>query len=132
MAWTAKSALTGLGVTLSEVNNANTDYVATNHFSGWVTLNPGETADVQISVDFGATGGDMFARIVTTLDDAAEVADSHPHGITTVPLLPSSTVVRSILVTGVYKFRLEVRKFGTTAGAYTPSASIRKNGVNII
>lgn len=131
MSWSAKTTLTGLNVALSEVTNADADYIATNHFSEWVTLNPGEIADLQIQCVFGSTGNDIYYRIIKTLDDTSEVIDTVPFTAGSVPFVASTTQNRPHTVSGCYRFRVEFRKGGTTAGSYTPNVFIRKNGVNI-
>ena len=55
MAWGSKTTLTGLNTALSETSNADADYVATNHYSQWDTLNPCESAHIQIEAAFGST-----------------------------------------------------------------------------
>lgn len=132
MAWSDKTTLTGLNTALSETTNADADYVATNHYSEWVTLNPGESAHLQIEAAFGATGGDMLFRVVGTLDASSESADT----ITFIPggslgYILNTTQRRSIIVTGPYKFRVEVRKGSATAGDYTPNVYMRKNGISV-
>lgn len=131
MAWSAKTTLTGLNTALSEVTNVDADYVATNHFSEWVTLNPGETAELQLSVAFGTTGNDIAYRIITTLDDATETASTVPYTGGSVPFVASTTQLRPHIVSGCSKFRVELRKYGTTAGSYTPNVHMRKNGISV-
>lgn len=131
MAWSDKTTLTGLNTALSETTNADADYTAANHYSEWVTLNPGESADLQIEVAFGATGSIIFYRIIKTLDAASETADSIAFSAGTVPFVASTTQRRPHTVSGCYKFRVEFRKSGTTSGAYTPNVYMRKSGINI-
>lgn len=131
MAWGDKATLTGLNTSLSETTNVDADYVATNHFSEWVTLNPGETADLQIGVAFGSTGSDTLYRIITTLDASTETASTVAFTAGSVPFVASTTQLRPHMVSGCYKFRVELRKGGTTAGAYTPNVYIRKNGISV-
>lgn len=131
MSWGSKTTLTGLGVALSEVTNTDTDYTANSHYTQWVTLNPGETAHIQLSVAYGSTGNDTGVRIVTTLDDSTESSDTVGMITGVVPFVASTTQQRSMFLTGPYKFRVELRKYGTTAGSYTPNVYIRKNGINV-
>ena len=131
MSWSAKTTLTGLNVALSEVTNADADYVAANHFTEWVTLNPGEIADLQLACVFGSTGNDVYYRIIKTLDDTSEVIDTVAFTAGSIPFVASTTQYRPHTVSGCYRFRVEVRKGGTTAGSYTPNVYMRKNGVNI-
>jgi len=131
MAWNDKVTLTGLNTSLSETTNVDADYVAANHFTQWDTLNPGESAHLQIEAAFGATGGDMFFRVICTLDVSSENADSVTFIAGSIPYILNTTQRRSIILTGPYKYRVEVRKGATTAGAYTPNVHVRKNGISI-
>lgn len=131
MSWSDKVTLTGLNTTLSETTNVNTDYVATNHASQWDTLNPGESAHLQIEVAFGGTGLDMYFRIIGTLDASTENADSVAFVSGSIPFVANTTQRRSVMLTGPYKYRVEVRKGGTTEGSYTPNVYVRKNGINV-
>lgn len=131
MAWSAKTTLTGLGTALSETTDVNADYTAANHYTQWDTLNPGESAHIQVEAVFGGTGADMYFRVVTCLDAASEVADTVAYITGVIPYIPSTTQLRSVTLTGPYKYRVEVRKGGTTAGSYTPSVYVRKNGISV-
>jgi len=131
MTWAAKTTLTGLNTALSEVTNVDGDYVAANHYSQWDTLNPGESVHLQIEAVFGSTGNDMYFRVVGTLDASAENADSVAFISGSIPYVLSTTQRRSVILTGPYKYRVEVRKGGTTAGSYTPNVYTRKNGINV-
>lgn len=128
MAWGTETTLTGLNTSLSETTNVDSDYVASNHYSQAVTLNPGESAQVQINAAFGATGNDLYFRVTTTpgtnQDTVAFVSGS-------VPFVASTTQYRTITVSNVASFRIEVRKGGTTAGSYTPNVIIKKNGISV-
>jgi hypothetical protein len=131
MSWSAKTTLTGLNTSLSETSNADADYVAANHVSQWDTLNPGESAHLQIEAAFGSTGNDMYFRVIGTLDASSENADTVAFVSGNVPFVLSTTQRRSVMLTGPYKYRVEVRKGGTTAGAYTPNVYVRKNGISV-
>lgn len=131
MAWGSKITLTGIGSALSDVTNLESDYSAANHYSQWVSLNPGESAHLQIEAAFGGTGNDMLYRVVGTLDDSSESADTLQFVSGTLTFSASVTVRKSIVLRGPYKFRVEVRKGGTTAGSYTPNVYLRKDGVSL-
>jgi hypothetical protein len=131
MAWSDKTTLTGLNMALSETTNVDADYVATNHFSEWVTLNPGESAHLQIEAALGATGGDIFFRVIGTLDASSENADSIPFVAGSLGYILNTTQRRSVMISGPYKFRVEVRKGSATAGSYTPNVYMRKNGISV-
>lgn len=131
MAWGSKTTLTGLNTSLSETTNADSDYTAANHYSQWNTLNPGESVQLQIEAAFGSTGNDMFFRIVTTEDDSSENSDTVAFIAGSVPFVASTTQRRTIVLSGVCKYRVEVRKGGTTAGSYTPNVYAKKNGISV-
>ena len=131
MPWSNKATLTGLGTALSETTNVDDDYTATNHFTQWVTLNPLSTDKLQIEVTFGSTGNDIYYRPVCTLDATAENADTVGLPGGSVPFVANTTQRRTFFITGVYKYRIEVRKGGTTAGSYTPNVHYRNNGINV-
>lgn len=131
MAWESKTTLSGLNTELSETTNADSDFVSTNHFTQWDTLNPGESAHIQIEASFGTTGDGMYFRVVTCLDESSEAADSVAFVAGSVPFVLSTTQRRSVIISGPYKFRVEVRKGGTTAGSYTPNVYVRKNGISV-
>jgi len=131
MAWGAKTTLTGLNTSLSETTNVDADYVATNHYTQWDTLNPGESVQLQIAAAFGTTGSDMYFRIVTCEDPTSETADTVAFVAGSVPFVLSTTQLRTIVLSNVYKYRVEVRKGGTTAGSYTPNVYAKKNGISV-
>jgi len=131
MSWGSKTTLTGLNTALSETTNADADYVASNHYSQWDTLNPGESAHLQIEAAFGSTGNDMYFRVVCCLDDSTENADNLSFIAGSLGYTASTTIRRSVILAGPYKYRVEVRKGGTTAGSYTPNVYVRKNGINV-
>jgi hypothetical protein len=130
MAWGSKITLNGLNAVLSEVTNIDTDYVALNHFTDWDTLNPGESVNLQIEVAFGGTGNDMYFRIIGTLDNSSENADTFAFVSGTIPFVALTTQRRTIVISSLYKYRVEVRKGGTTAGSYTPNVYAKHNGIS--
>ena len=131
MAWGEKTTLTGLGTALSEITGVDADYTAANHYTQWDTLNPGESAHIQVEAAFGATGADMYFRVITCLDATSEVADTVAYITGVIPYVLNTTQRRSVTLTGPYKYRVEVRKGGTTAGSYTPVVHVRKNGISV-
>lgn len=131
MAWSAQTFLTGFGVWLSEITNSENDYLFASHYSQLVTLNPGESAHLQIQVDFGATGSEMYYRVIGTTDVIAGYEDTISYAAGAIGYVAGSTQRRSIIVSGVSAFRVEVRKGGVTAGTYLPNVIMRKNGINV-
>jgi hypothetical protein len=118
MAWGSDTAATQL-----------TGITTTQFFNQVPTLNPRETAHVQVWVDFPASPTDhAIIAVYTTLDDSAEVWDLIPM---TESVLENTTDPNriSFLVTGVYKFRVKVRS-GSTDTITSADLSLRKDGVN--
>jgi hypothetical protein len=119
MAWGSDTAATQLsGITTEQF------------FDQVPTLNPREMAHLQVSVDSPTSPTDhAIVAVYTTLDDSSEVWDlipmmeflientTHPNRI-------------SFLVTGVYKFRVGVRRSGSTDTITSADLSLRKDGVN--
>jgi hypothetical protein len=119
MAWGSDTAATQLSSITTE-----------QFFDQVPTLNPRETAQVQVSVDFPASPTDhAVVAVYTTLDDTSEVWDLIPMMEF---LLENTTDPNriSFLVTGVYKFRVGVRRSGSTDTITSADLSLRKDGVN--
>jgi hypothetical protein len=131
MAWGSKATLTGLNTALSETTNSDSDYVAANHYTQWDTLNPGETVQLQIEVVFGSTGNDIAYRTIASEDATSEVADTIALTAGSIPFVASTTQRRTITLSNVYKYRVELRKYGTTSGSYTPNVFAKKNGISV-
>ena len=119
MAWGSDTAATQLtGITTEQF------------FDQVPTLNPRETAHVQVSVGFPSSPTDhAIVAVYTTLDDISEVFDLIPMMEF---LLENTTGPEpiSFLVTGVYKFRVGVRRSGSTDTITSADLSLRKDGVN--
>ena len=120
MAWGSDTAATQLSCITTE-----------QFFNQVPTLNPRETAHVQVSVDFPSSPTDhLLVAVYTTLDDTSEVWDIIPMMEF---LLENTTDPNriSFLVTGVYKFRVGVRRSGSTDTIKSADLSYRKDGVNV-
>jgi hypothetical protein len=77
------------------------------------TLNPRETAHLQVSVDFpGSPTDHAIVAVYTTLDDSSEVWDLIPMMEFLIENAADPNRI-SFLVTGVYKFRVGVRRSGS-------------------
>jgi hypothetical protein len=95
------------------------------------TLNPRETAHVQVSVDFPSSPTDhLLVAVYTTLDDTSEVWDIIPMMEFLIENTTDPNRI-SFLVTGVYKFRVGVRRSGSTDTITSADLSYRKDGVNV-
>ena len=118
MAWGSKTSSTQLSSITTE-----------QFFSQTPTLNPGETAHVQIGCDFPASPTDnLIVAVYGTLDASSESWDS-------VPLLEfeidngTDQPDAAFLVSGVYKFRVGARRSGTTDTITSADMAHRVDGV---
>lgn len=120
MAWSSKTNATQL-----------TSITTTRQwFTSNITLNPGETAHVQLDIDFGGTTDDMSVHVVTTLDDATENWDDYDYISFIVPN-DTDPGARSFLLNGIYKARIGVQSTGATDTHTSADMSYRKDGVNV-
>jgi hypothetical protein len=107
-----------------------TAFTTEQFFNQVPTLNPRETAHVQVSVDFPASPTDhAIIAVYTTLDDTSEVWDLIPMMEFLIENTTDPNRI-SFLVTGVYKFRVGVRRSGSTDTITSADLSLRKDGVN--
>lgn len=122
MAWGNKTQISS-GVT---VNSTTLQDMSTA-----VTLNPGESAHVQVECDFGATPtGNLEVHILTTLDDSSENWDDTSYGAPYTILNTTDPNAFPFTVRGVYKFALMYKNSaGTTSNIVT--AWYRKDGVSL-
>ena len=85
---------------------------------------------MQVSIDFpGSPTDHAIIAVYTTLDDTSEVWDLIPM----MEFLIENTTAPnriSFLVTGVYKFRVGVRRSGSTDTITSADLSLRPDGVN--
>jgi hypothetical protein len=119
MAWGSKQ-------TATQLTNITTE----QFFDVVPQLNPRETAHCQVAVNFpGSPTDHALIAVYTTLDDSGEVWDVVPMMEF---LLENTTDPNGItfLVTGVYKFRVGVRRDGSTDTLTSAAMGIRKDGVN--
>ncbi len=120
MAWGAKTSATQLVSITTE-----------QFFDTLVSLNPGEEAHVQVAVDFPVTPtDDAVFSVYSTLDTATETWDNVPIMQFTVSnaLDPSQVSFR---VGGVFKFRVGVKRSGSTDTLASADLSYRVNGINL-
>lgn len=116
----------------SETNATQLTSITTEQFfSTLISLNPGETAVVQVSVDFPTTPtDDAIVGCYATLDDTSEVWDVVP--FYEARLRNDNDPNRlTLAVRDVYKFRVGVRRSGSTDTLTSADLSYRKNGVNL-
>ena len=120
MAWGSDTAATQLSSITTE-----------QFFDQVATLNPRETAHLQVSVDFPASPTDhAIIAVYTTLDDTSEMWDLIPMMEFLIENTTDPNRI-SFLVTGVYRFRVGVRRSGSTDTITSADLSLRKDGVNV-
>ena len=119
MAWGSKSQI----ITAASVTD-------TESFSSAVTLNPGESAVVEVEADFPSSPTDyLIASIYSTLDDTSENWDDTP--ILSWPLINTLDPNKAaVVINDLYKFRIGVKASGST-DTITVDAWYRKNGISL-
>lgn len=119
MAWSSKTQI------MTSQSVAGTEL-----FSSAVTLNPGESAHVEVEGDFPVTpNDDLEVRVYGTLDDSTENWDDTPIYKFTISnsIDPNKA---SIVIIDVYKFRVGAIRTGAT-DTITTNMWYRKDGVSL-
>ena len=120
MAWAAKDGATQL-----------TSITTEQFFDDTPSLNPGETAHIQVEVNFPTTPTDnAIVSVYTTLDDSSEDWDEIPFQRFTIDNSEDLSEV-SFVVAGVYKFRVGVKRDGTTDTLTDADMDNRLDGVSL-
>ena len=124
MAWGSK-------VSATQLTSITTEQFFSFGGSTVIPLNPGETAKVQVTADFPTTPTDhAVVAIYGTLDDSSETWDLVPHIEFLIDKALDPSIV-SFLVSGLYRFRIGIRRSGTTDTITDADCSYRKNGVSL-
>ena len=120
MAWGNKTQIANaLSITATEV------------FSDSFTLNPGESAHVQVEADFPASPtDDLEVRLYGTLDESSENWDDTVLQYLGTLDKGTDPNAMSFIVSGIYKGRIGFKRSGST-DTITVNAWLRKDGVNI-
>lgn len=120
MAWSSDTAATQL-----------TSITTEQFFDVSPTFSPGEWAHVQVSVDWPAAPvDDIFIACYSTLDDSSEVWDLVPLFQIRLSRLVDPNII-SFIVREVYRFRVGVRRTGTTTTITSADLSYRTNGISL-
>jgi len=126
MAWGAD---TSLG-TQTAVDDTTEEFLPSA--GGGISLNPGESAHCQIQYDntSGSLTDDIIISFYSTLDDTSEDWDEKP--FMTIVVAPDSTNAEdiSVLVSGVYSFRIGFLSSGAT-DTYDVGGNYRKDGISL-
>ncbi len=120
MAWGSKQTATQL-----------TSITTVQYFSTLVTLNPGETAHCQVTVNFPTSPTDnAIVEVFTTLDASTETWDDTAFMAFLVDRGIDPNDV-SFTVSGVYRFRIGVRRSGSTDTLTSADLAYRLDGVSL-
>ncbi len=119
MAWGSDTAATQL-----------TSITTEQFFDQVPTLNPRETGHVQVSVDFpGSPTDHAIGAVYTRSTTVLRVWDLIPMMEFLIENTTDPNRI-SFLMMGVYKFRVGVRRSGSTDTITSADLSLRKDGVN--
>ena len=120
MAWSSKT-------TSTQLTNVTTE----QFFSQTPTLNPGETAHIEVEYNPVATPTDnLVVAVYGTLDAATENWDETPILEFEIDNATDPNKA-SFLVSGVYKFRVGARRSGTTDTITSAEMAHRLDGVSL-
>lgn len=119
MAWGSKTNSTQL-----------TNITTEQFFSQTPSLNPGEVCHVEVEYNpVASPTDDLVVAVYGTLDDSSENWDDEPIIEFTIPN-DNDPNKRSFVVAGIYKFRVGVRRSGTTDTITSADMSHRLDGVS--
>ena len=102
----------------------------TELYSDDITLNPGESADVQVTGDSGGTTDSLKIAVYGTLDDESEVWDTVPMLEVLLDCTSGNKEAVKLVVSGIYKFRIGVIRDGSTDTIST-GIYYRKDGISV-
>ena len=102
----------------------------TELFSSALSLNPGESADIQVIGNSNGTTDSLVISVYTTLDASTENWDTVPLFSFVLDCTDGNDNDVSFLVTGVYRFRIGFVRDGST-DTITTNAYERKDGINV-
>ncbi len=119
MAWSAKT----------EIEDAAA-VAGTELFSDIVSLNPGESALVQVVGNSGGTTDNLIISVYATLDDAGENWDTVAIYKFELDCTDGADNDVSFIVSGLYRFRLGFIRSGSTDTIAT-DADYRSDGISL-
>jgi len=119
MGWSEKSQIA-----------TNLSIVGTEQYSSAVTLDPGESAHVQVISNSGGTTDSLIISVYSTLDDSTEVWDEVPIHQFLLDCTSGNDTEVSFMVSSVYKFRVGFVRSGST-DTLTTNAYVRTDGVSV-
>lgn len=104
--------------------------VGTEQFSSAVSLNPGESAQVQVISNSGGTTDSLVVSVYATLDTATEVWDEVPITQFFLDCTSGNDTEVSFIVSGVFRFRVGFIRSGST-DTLTTNAYYRSDGISV-
>ena len=94
-------------------------------------MDPGELHDVHAMVDFPASPvDDAIIAVYGTLDTSAEDWDDEPLMEFTIPGADNAEIKKSFDLVGKFKYRIGVRRSGTTTTFDSADLELREDGVS--
>jgi len=99
------------------------------YFDDVITTTPAEVCHLQVDVNYAGTTDNMEVSIFSTLDDATENWDDTPV-ISFEMARGSDPEALSIVVTGLYRFRIGVQSTGATDDHTSADLKYRCDGVD--
>lgn len=107
-----------------------TDITTEEFFSQTPTLNPGESAQIEIEYDpVGSPTDNLVVSVYPTLDSSGESWDETPIFSFEIANAPDPNKA-SFIVAGIYKFRVGVKRSGTTDTITSADMNHRLDGIN--
>lgn len=124
MAWGSKTSAT-------QLTSITTEQFFSFGGNAFITLNPGETAHIIVKANPPASPTDnLVVSVYTTLDASTETWDTTPFIQFQIDKGTDPNYA-AFLVTGVYKFRVGVKRSGTTDTYTDADCAYRVNGISL-
>lgn len=119
MAWGSKTQIA-----------TNLSIVGTEQFSSAVSLNPGESAQVQVISNSGGTTDSLIVSVYGTLDASTETWDEVPITQFLLDCTSGNDTEVSFIVSRLYRFRIGFVRSGSTDTLVT-NAYYRSDGISV-
>lgn len=124
MAWSSKTSAT-------QLTSITTEQFFSFGGSTLVTLNPGESAHVQVDVDWPSTPvDDVIVGVYATTDASTPNYDDTAYMQFRISRLTDPNAA-SFVVSDVYAFRIGIKRSGSTTTITSADCAYRKNGLSL-
>jgi hypothetical protein len=121
----------GNKTTATQLTSITTEQFFSFGGSSYVYLNPGESAHVQVKYNpVGSPTDHLIVAVYGTLDASTQTSDVTPFMEFTVDKASDPNYV-SFIVSGLYGFRIGVRRSGTTDTITDADCAYRLDGVTL-